>query len=775
MEEGRGGVGESAAAKISMAFGGQRQRFQMELRPGETTIVSWKKLVKDSNNKVNKPPTPSVPVSVPVPVPVPVTEAPPPVPPPPHTVLDSRIAPGQTADDADDAPPASRFSAVIEKIERLYMGKNSSDEEDLNDVPDDDEYDTEDSFIDDTELDEYFQVDNSAIKHDGFFVNRGQLERTSNEPTVLPTQQPKKRRRKDLAKGHGGSDDGHVPNKQIKVNKKAAGKPASVVGKNSTSSLPSMVTATVNFEDGSLQNQINASEISGTKKSADAKTPMDQSPLIVSSGEAIMVGKDIDKQKTGMHQSKNHGMKLKDGSEFPAASSQRLNDKSSHAQSKSQLGRSLYSGEELHQPVQRKEKSSIRERSDVKVPENSLQNVKTPLMQRKEGSSVKSKSSMLEKAIRELEKIVAESRPPSGEVPDADNSAQAVKRRMRPEIKQKLAKVARLAQATHGKISKELLNRLMSILGHLIQLRTLKRNLKIMVNMDLSAKQEKDARFNHIKKEVDEMVKMRIPLMKAKAIEQQAGASDDFQETSTKGKEVLKRRFSMDDALEDKICDLYDLYVDGLEEDAGPHLRKLYAELAELWPKGFMDNHGIKRAIYRAKDRKKALSSRHKDQEKLKRKKLLTPKTQESIRAEASSGAQPQFVQEKLVADSASKGLTSVNRPVPSTTAADAVARMPIAHVSGPTIDRPKQEKVRGSSSNGNDVRTTEVVVKKKAKRKPESELGETHTRLEKLTLPLGEERQKSNKQVTSPLQKPIPQPAAPVIPNLNHAAEMSD
>ncbi|KAJ0952288.1 putative exoribonuclease II [Helianthus annuus] len=76
-----------------------------------------------------------------------------------------------------DAPPGSRFSAVIEKIERLYMGKNSSEEEDLNDGPDDDEYDTKDSFIDDAELDDYFQVDNSAIKHDGFFVNRGKLER----------------------------------------------------------------------------------------------------------------------------------------------------------------------------------------------------------------------------------------------------------------------------------------------------------------------------------------------------------------------------------------------------------------------------------------------------------------------------------------------------------------------------------------------------------------------------------------------------------------------
>lgn len=105
----------------------------------------------------------------------------------------------------------------------MFQGKDSSDDEDLLDVPDDDQYDTEDSFIDDAELvgiftylfglfmtlltfycwdrnstlfgdglfvfiffyalklfimqDEYFEVDNSAIKHDGFFVNRGKLER----------------------------------------------------------------------------------------------------------------------------------------------------------------------------------------------------------------------------------------------------------------------------------------------------------------------------------------------------------------------------------------------------------------------------------------------------------------------------------------------------------------------------------------------------------------------------------------------------------------------
>lgn len=48
------------------------------------------------------------------------------------------------------------------------------------------------------------------------------------------------------------------------------------------------------------------------------------------------------------------------------------------------------------------------------------------------------------------------------------------------------------------------------------------------------------------------------------ALEQQAGASDDFQEVSAQDKEVSKKKFRMDAALEDKICDLYDLYVDVL-------------------------------------------------------------------------------------------------------------------------------------------------------------------------------------------------------------------
>lgn len=48
------------------------------------------------------------------------------------------------------------------------------------------------------------------------------------------------------------------------------------------------------------------------------------------------------------------------------------------------------------------------------------------------------------------------------------------------------------------------------------------------------------------------------------ALEQTGGASDDFQENVAADKEVLKRKFSIDDALEDKICDLYDFYIEVL-------------------------------------------------------------------------------------------------------------------------------------------------------------------------------------------------------------------
>ncbi|XP_004502535.1 ubinuclein-1-like [Cicer arietinum] len=696
---------EDKRASSSFVKKGDRQTFTVELRPGETTIVSWKKLLKDANKHNGSA----------------------------STSQHSPIAPGQHVEieEQDPAQP-HRFSAVIEKIERLYMGKDSSDDEDLLDVPDDDQYDTEDSFIDDAELDEYFQVDNSTVKHDGFFVNRGKLER-NDEPPVLPNQQPRKRRRKDILKNPGQNNDDHGSNKHVKAGKAASGKTASIQAKNMCNSSQNLVIPDEHYEDLKPQNQLDIYGISSKKKIADIKPiPVSSVSLKTSSYDvptAMPEAKDADKKKIGPFQSKSTSGSFD-------ASHQKYHEKGAYVQSKSQPGRPSRSIDDLENISRSKEKNGMRELPDLNVALGKI-STKSEYIHKKDGSSVRPKSSMLEKALRELEKMVAESRPPAVENPEADNTSQAVKRRLPREIKLKLAKVARLA-ASHGKVSKELINRLMSILGHLMQLRTLKRNLKIMISMGLSAKQEEDDRFQRIKKEVVDMIKMQAPALESKQ-QQTAGASRDVQEFGPDGKAITKRNFSMDAALEDKICDLYDIFVDGLDENAGPQIRKLYAELAELWPTGYMDNHGIKRGICRAKERRRALYNKNKDREKIKRKKLLASKQEDGVRLDAGSIPSQQNPQEKLAPESSSHAFTSMNKPASNMSTA---VRVPSP------MNGVKQEKAKGSSSSSpDDGRVADGVLTKKVKRKPELELEGANCGPEKLDSLQGEERSRSQKQ----------------------------
>ncbi|XP_010063440.2 ubinuclein-1 isoform X3 [Eucalyptus grandis] len=710
---GGGGGGGDSNPRVLSSFvkSGDRQVFSVELRPGETTIVSWKKLVKDAN----KPDGGSSSAAAVAEAAVATVAAPSSA--APHAALEPRAVPGQPVErETKEAAPLNSFSAVIEKIERLYMGKDSSDDEDLNDIPDEDQYDTEDSFIDDAELDEYFEVENADIKYDGFFVNRGKLE-CINKPTVPPNQQPKKRRRRDFAKINGEKGDGFVPNKHVKVDKPGPAKAATLAGKHSSN--PSQSSATEPNENLKSQNQY-LSGSGSRKKSVDSKVIVDPAPSAkVVNGDALASltdTKDIDK----------HNM---------------------------QSGRQLKNVDDPEASNRPKEKSNVREVPDLNMPDgkHAIEISKPPHSHRKDGSSFRPKSTMLEKAIRDLEKIVAESRPPAAENQDADYSSQSVKRRLPSDVKLKLAKVARLAQSSHGKISKELINRLMSILGHLVQLRTLKRNLKVMVTMGLSAKQDKENRFQQIKKEVADMVRMRIPSLETKALQHQSGASDDFQESEEKT--IPKKQYDMDAAMEDKICDLYDLFIDGLDEDTGPQVRKLYAELAELWPNGFM-------AICRAKEKRRALYSRHKeDQEKIRRKKMLAPKIEESVRVEGVSVAQPQPPPERLSIDSGIHGSTSASRPIHSPTAATARIPSPSANVSS---DRIKQEKTKVTSSNfSEDARHGEAIVpKKKVKRKPEVDLNEMPFHSEKF----GEEKIVSSK----------PNPSLPPKINLQPTAAPS-
>ncbi|KAL0702028.1 hypothetical protein Bca4012_058150 [Brassica carinata] len=645
--------GESSKPTAKLLAAGDRKLLRVELRQGETTYVSWKKLVKEASKGDCSSAS--------------ALDAPPPN---ANPNLESRIAPGPPIEgETVDQPHSNRFNAVIEKIERLYMGRDSSDGEELDGAPDDDEYDTGDSFIDDVELDEYFEVDDSAIKHDGFFVNKGELERIEPSTTTTSNKQPKKRKRKESAKPCGDVVD--VSSKQAKMAKTAGGKDQSA-----------------------------ASEHSQKKKSNDSKTVQDSvSPLKAQSGKDSLVVENVKHSEKANHQPMNTTSPTSKAVGSSGALLLNCSHKSDHQQSNSMPGKSRPTVLAKSTVARQKENNGMNDQDNATVSRQSMQ------ISKKGGSNVRPKASTLEKAFRELEKVVAESRPPAAtDNQDADTSSQVVKRRLPRDVKLKLAKVARIAQASQGNLSGELIGRLMSIVGHLIQVRSLKRNLKIMIDSEDSANREKDTRFERIKNEVIETLKTQVPLMELQTTNQEAGTSDDFENPPP----PTKKKFVMDEALEDKLCDLYDIFVDGLDEDSGPQIRKLYANLAELWPNRLMDNHGIKRAICRAKERRRALHvnpGKEMDQGKMTKRKQTQPKAEGTACPDKASG----------VGDKT----TGV---VPSATTTSLVHTQPTVDTSRDK-SKQKNEKQKGSSSSSNPTGEAKAGKRKKEKSVEESNL----------------------------------------------------
>ncbi|KAL0724295.1 hypothetical protein Bca4012_038894 [Brassica carinata] len=656
---------ESSRTSPKLLAAADRKLLKVELRRGETTYVSWKKLMKEASKSYGS--------SAPDPVPN------------AYPNLESHLAPGPppppTEGEMVDQPHSNRFNAVIEKIERLYMGRDSSDGEELDGAPDDDEYDTDDSFIDDVELDEYFEVDDAKIKHDGFFCQQRKVRTDivfmfpslskivilfyNSEPSTTTTsnQKPKKRQRKESAKPCGDVVD--VSKKQAKMAKTDGGKDQSAA----------------------------ASGPSLKKKSNDSKTVQDSvSPLKPQSGNDSLSLENVKhSDKANLLRNALGPSPRSKATESSGSLHPKYSNKGAHQQSNSLPGKS--------RPDVLTKSAVVRQKENTDNATVSRQSIQTT---RKGGSSARPKTSTLEKALRELEKVVAESRPPAAtENQDADASSQAVKRRLPGDVKSKLAKVARIA-ASQGNVSGELINRLMSIVGHLIQVRSLKRNLKIMIDSGDSANREKDNKFQRIKNEVVEMLKTQVTLMESQATNQEAGTSDDFQDVGP----PTKKKFVMDAAMEDKLCDLYDIFVDGLDEDSGPHIRKLYANLAELWPNRLMDNHGIKRAICRAKERRRALYENHGKEmgqgKMTKRKQTLSKPEGTGFPEKASS-----------------VGDKTTGAVVPSATTTSLVHTQP-------TVDKSKQqhEKLKGSSSSSAEA--------KAARRKTEKAVEEFHLSIEK-------------------------------------------
>ncbi|KAJ6929217.1 ubinuclein-1-like isoform X3 [Populus alba x Populus x berolinensis] len=606
---------EAGHAKEGDTSSPPRQRFYIELKPGETTIVSWKKLLKDAAaNKANPShsnnQTSAAAASTSAFVMEPASGE--------TAQQEALFALGQlTKPIPKNAPSSSRLGSVIEKTEQLYVGNQSSDEEELDGAPDEDQYDTKDSFIDDTELDECFEVDESTTKHNGFIVNKGKLEHM-NRPISSSHFQPKKRKN-NMQKAREEKDGDHVRDKHAKL-----GQGRMNVATGNIPMNEQFPTKTQNLAVNGITNRDDS--ISNTGQN------------------------DTEKQMNGVLQPGNLGRIVKDTSELSRVAYQKYQENNAPGQSAPQSKRLASETSNASSPkVSHRNKKGRHELPDLNLPHYPVQaEKKTATMHPKDVSSLQPKGSMVERAIRDLEKVVAESRPRNTDAQDADTLSMSIKRRLPFEVKQKLAKVARLAQSSQGKISEELISHLMTILGHLIQLRTLKKNLREMVEMGLTAKQEKADRFQKIKKEVMEMIELQKAIIHGE-------------------KGAINRKYVMDDKMEDKICDLYDLFVQGMYEDKGPQIRKLYAEVAELWPNGAMDNHGIKIAICRAKERRRIFYNNEKVEEKARIEKLSRQWKGNNVGGKATSNARAKCEQGGVSASAAiAQYLSGPARPIPS-------------------------------------------------------------------------------------------------------------
>ncbi|KAF0922650.1 hypothetical protein E2562_001052 [Oryza meyeriana var. granulata] len=426
------------------------------------------------------------------------------------------------------------------------MGKNSSDEEDLDDVPDDDQYDTEDSFIDDDELDEYFEVDNLATKHNGYFVNKGKLEQI--EFGSVQTVEPKKRRRKDSSS-------------YIENNKEFA------PGSSSDMGMPLKDSKSRTLQTG--KNTSNAPERIQKKNFSDPATGAEYAAHLKMSSKDMQLPpveiKEFDEHKSAVPQAVDfaHKSGANETYEYPFPAYWDK-DAPGHLGLQQKIT-SNGANQDLSKNVRHKEKCNVSQFSGLNVASNIYSTETLHLATKSciEGSGTKTKGTRLERAIRDLQNIVTEYKPHILDVHETEANCQvAVKRRLPQEVKQKLAKVARLS-ANQGKIPEhELINRLMGIVGHLVHRRTLKRNMKEMVQSGLCAKQEKAGKLQQVKMEIYEMIKARLAT-KPKGTEHNDESADGFQDAVTNDdRRALRGKFVMDAVLEDRICDLYDLYVE---------------------------------------------------------------------------------------------------------------------------------------------------------------------------------------------------------------------
>lgn len=156
---------------------------------------------------------------------------------------------------------------------------------------------------------------------------------------------------------------------------------------------------------------------------------------------------NTENQMNGVLQPVNLGRSVKDTGELSVVAYEKYQENYAPSQLGLQTKRVASKTSNTSSPkFSQRNKKGRHELPDLNLPHYPVQaEKKTAIIHPKDVSSLQLKGSMLERAIGDLEKVVAESRPRNIEVQDTDASSTAIKRRLPSEVKQKLAKVAKLA------------------------------------------------------------------------------------------------------------------------------------------------------------------------------------------------------------------------------------------------------------------------------------------------------------------------------------------
>lgn len=123
---------------------------------------------------------------------------------------------------------------------------------------------------------------------------------------------------------------------------------------------------------------------------------------------------------------------------------------------------------------------------------------------------------------------------------------------------------------------------------------------------------------------------------------------------------------------------------------------------------------------------------------------MLIPKTEETVRVDASTVSQTQYMRERMATDSSSHSMfAQASKPL-SNSATAAIRVPPSPSGNGSNSEKTKQEKLRGNSCNSMDA-DGGAMMKKKIKRKTEVDFDLPHSRPEKLQASLGSRKDTSH------------------------------